>query len=211
MPAIGPLIAGGLGRKLGAMAATPPETTDSDEQLAAVVARQGDSDRAMLAARVAFERLYLRHAPLLLAFLASRVPTGEREDIHQDVWQRVWQHLPDQFRGGSFRAWLHQIARNALIDHARKRRPEPLENEDRLADGRSGYADARLIERERAEALRRCLSKLTAETAELVRARLGGDPYQDICPRLGLTPARAHKLFHMAKEQLQACLERALA
>jgi DNA-directed RNA polymerase specialized sigma24 family protein len=157
MTGTGPLIAGGLGRKLGAMAATPTETTDSDEQLAAVVARRGDSDRAMLAARVAFERLYHRHAPLLLAFLASRVLAGEREDIHQDVWQRVWQHLPEQFRGGSFRAWLHQIARNRLVDHGRRRNPEALPSPEALPDGRGEPAQERLIEQERTAVLAHCL------------------------------------------------------
>ncbi|MBV8265589.1 MAG: hypothetical protein JO252_04505, partial [Planctomycetaceae bacterium] len=79
------------------------------------------------------------------------------------------------------------------------------------SDDRAGAPDARLIERERTEALRRCLERISSEAAALVRARLGGEDYREACRRLELTPERAYTLFHRAKEQLQACLERVLA
>ncbi len=204
------MIAEGTGRKLVTMAATSPETTESDEQLAAVVARRGDSEPARLAAHNAFERLYRRYAPLLLGFLASRVRPGERDDLHQEVWQRVWHHLPNQFRGGNFRAWLHQIARHAIIDQGRKRRSEPLMAQEALPDARHEPADHRLIEDERMEALKRCLEQLGPEGAALVRARLAGEDYNELCRRLKLEPARAYKLFHSARKQLETCLEQAL-
>jgi RNA polymerase sigma factor (sigma-70 family) len=65
-----------------------------------------------------------------------------------------------------------------------------------------------LVERERREALARCLQELDEPARELVRARLAGEGYAEICGRLGLKPERAHKLFHQAKEHLQACVER---
>src|SRR3954466_4180261 len=103
------------------MAATPTETDPSEDELAACIARRDDSYRARQAARAAFEQLYGRHARLLSAFLAARVRRGEVDDLHQEVWHRVWLRLPGQFRGGNFRAWLHQIARHALIDRGRKK------------------------------------------------------------------------------------------
>jgi RNA polymerase sigma factor (sigma-70 family) len=192
------------------MASTVPQTERTDDDLAAVVARRGESDGALRAAREAFEQLYRRHAPLLLAFVAARVRPADREDLHQDVWERAWNHLPDQFHGGNVRAWLHQIARNAIIDRGRKARPEPLAAPEALLDGRDHPAHDRLIEHERGEALRRCLEKLPKTAATLVRARLGGDDYAEICQRLGLAPQQAHKLFHTSKEQLKTCVKRAL-
>src|SRR4051794_32734263 len=104
------------------MAATLPETDPSDDELAARIARRGDSDEALRVARAAFEQLYQRHARLLSAFLTTRVRRSELDDLHQEVWQRVWLRLPAHYQQrGQFRAWLHQIARNALIDHGRKR------------------------------------------------------------------------------------------
>ncbi|MGO8898714.1 MAG: RNA polymerase sigma factor [Isosphaeraceae bacterium] len=183
------------------------ETARSDEELTAEIARRDASERAFRAARDAFEGLYRRHAPLLLAFLSSRVHASDRDDLHQDIWQRVWASLPAQFQGGNFRAWLHQIARNAIIDLGRKKRPAHLGDLRTLVDGRPDQARSLGLEQERKEALERCLKALKSELAALVRARLGGDSYTDICGRLGLRPEQAHKLFHQAKAQLKTCVE----
>ncbi|MGZ3416086.1 MAG: RNA polymerase sigma factor [Isosphaeraceae bacterium] len=192
------------------MAAIVNETARSDEELAAEIARRDASERTFRAARDAFEGPYRRHAPLLLAFLSSRVHASDRDDLHQDIWQRVWASLPAQFQGGNFRAWLHQIARNAIIDLGRKKRPMHLGDLGTLVDGRPDQARSLGLEQERKEALERCLKALKSELAALVRARLGGDSYTDICGRLGLRPEQAHKLFHQAKAQLKTCVEGAL-
>jgi len=192
------------------MAAIVNETARSDEELAAEIARRDASERAFRAAREAFEGLYRRHAPLLLAFLSSRVHASDRDDLHQDIWQRVRVSLPAQFQGGNFRAWLHQIARNAIIDPGRKKRPSSLADPLTLVDERSEPARSLLLEQERKEALERCLKALKSELAELVRARLDGASYAHVCGRLGLRPEQAHKLFHLAKAQLKTCVEGAL-
>ena len=56
----------------------------------------------------------------------------------------------------------------------------------------------------------RCLKRLQSEFADLVRARLAGESYSDICGRLRLRPEQAHKLFHVAKAQLKTCVESVL-
>jgi RNA polymerase sigma-70 factor, ECF subfamily len=192
------------------MASTVSEPEQTDEQLAAAAARRGDSDRALCAARDAFEQLYRRHAPLLLAFIAARARPADREDLNQEVWRRAWHHLPQQFHGGNFGAWLYQIARHALIDHGKKRKAEALPNPEVVPDGHAGRDVDGLLERERMEALRQCLEKLSATAAALVRARLAGDDYPDVCCQLGLKSGQAYKLFHSAKDQLKTCVERAL-
>ncbi len=164
----------------------------------------------MRAAGVAFEQLYRRHAPLLLAFIATRVHFAARDDLHQDVWRRVWHRLSTQFHGGNFNAWLYQIARNAILDQRKKRTFDSLADETSVPDSRSMHSDHRLLEQERMEALRGCLEKLKPPLAAIVRARLAGDDYADVCERLRLRPRQAHKLFHTAKEQLKTCVERVL-
>jgi RNA polymerase sigma factor (sigma-70 family) len=183
----------------------------SDEELASAIAKREQSEQSMRAAKDACSELFARHARKLLAFLAARVQRSDLEDIHQGVWERVWQHLPSGFRGGNFRAWLHQVARNYIIDLGRKKRADLLNGGEELPDERRGRPDERLLEEERAIALGRCLERLETSAATIVRARLSGESYEDICPRLGLKTAQAHKLFHQAKEQLRLCVERALA
>ena len=119
--------------------------------------------------------------------------------------------MPTGFHGGNFRAWLYQVARNYVVDQARKKVAVPISDEGELPEHRASAPDELLVEQERMTALTHCLGKLDAQAADLVKARLAGESYDDICPRLGLKAAGAHKLFHQAKTQLQTCVERALA
>jgi RNA polymerase sigma factor (sigma-70 family) len=181
----------------------------TDEQLALTAAERDSADEGR--ARSAFESLYGRHARLLIAFLASRVARSEIEDVHQVVWLKVWQALPGGFQGGNFRAWLHQIARNYLIDRQRKRTDEELADGFDQADAKSIQPLKSLLLRERSEALQRCLETLEPAMAQIIAARLAGEDYEEICARTKMTPAQAHKLFHRAKQELLACAEGALA
>jgi RNA polymerase sigma-70 factor (ECF subfamily) len=191
--------------------AVSPGATLSDEQLADAIVQRERSADAMQRARDACGELYARHAAKLLAFLAARAPRSQLEDVHQEVWERVWERLPGGFAGGNFRAWLFQISRNLLIDQARKKRPMDSIADHDVPDERQARPDLVLFESERAAHLRNCLEKLAPEAAALVRARLSGQSYDEICERNGIRMERAHKLFHRAKEQLHDCVKRVTA
>src|SRR5262245_27938839 len=103
---------------------SPALDTDDDEALAGIIAARQASPQALRNAQDACRTLYQRHARMLLAFLAARLPPHECEDVHQVVWQRVWEHLPTSFQGGNFAAWLFQIARRLVIDQVRKKKPQ---------------------------------------------------------------------------------------
>lgn len=190
------------------MSATLAVTTPSDEALAAVVAEQRSAAN-MSAAEHAFSTLYARHSQLLRGFLASRVRNrSQLDDLDQNIWIKVWKSLPEQFSGGNFRGWLHQIARNELIDNARKKKHDSLPDEFQPEDARQASPDAAVIDGERKQTLEGCMKKLSAEQALIVRARLEGEDYDSICERLGITAAKGQKQFHLAKKQLQDCVER---
>jgi len=192
---------------------TSNSAASTDEELAAICARRDESLRHRRLAETAFQALYDRHAKRLLAFLCGRVHRSVLDDVNQDLWAKVWRTMPTGFRGGNFRAWVHQIARNVIIDTARKRRPEPLTREGDLIDYRQ-WDSIKSIEAERREALARCLQKLeraNARVADLVRCRAAGESYEAYCGRTGLPADKAYRAFHQAKAQLQACVEKAAA
>jgi RNA polymerase sigma-70 factor, ECF subfamily len=88
----------------------------SDEELMAQV-RSGIGE--MLG--VLFERY---HVPLFNFYLKL---TGDRtlsEDLVQEAFFRILKYRHSYRTGTAFRAWMYQIARNARLDHLRKRRPE---------------------------------------------------------------------------------------
>ena len=86
-----------------------------------------------------------------------------------------------------------------------------MPEEGNLADHRHKPADEEMAEAELRDALARCLQKLEqldAQLAELVRARVGGESYDDFCARTGMPADKAYRAFHHAKAQLQACVEK---
>jgi RNA polymerase sigma-70 factor, ECF subfamily len=183
------------------MTPEPGNHTDDDRRLV-TIAQAGRTDEA----REAFEHLYRRHSRRILVFLAARVFRDDLDDLHQEVWGRAWHHLPG-FRQDNFRAWLFQIARNLIVDHSRRRRTGPLGDPAIPLDQRGDQPDTLLIERERKDALNRCLEALDAQARALVRARMQGEGYPEIGGRLGINENRAYKLYHQAKGQLRTCLE----
>jgi RNA polymerase sigma factor (sigma-70 family) len=193
------------------MSASTVASGHSDEELAAQAAQRDAAGRPAEFARRACSALYDRHAPSLLAFLAARVAQSQIDDVHQAVWQRVWEMLTKQPFTGHFRGWLFTVARHYLIDLSRKRLPDEMPEGVDMTDVDQDAPPAQLLDTERWQVLRGCLEKLDRSAADLVRGRLGGEAYDVLCERLGLEPARAHRLFHTAKEQLQSCVQHALA
>jgi RNA polymerase sigma factor (sigma-70 family) len=188
------------------------QAAPTDDELAALARRREADGRAPADAEDAFARLRERHLRALASYLAARGGRHDVDDLLQDTWVRVWEHLPTGFRGGNFRAWVFEIARHLLVDHVRKRRPDPIGNREfAVGGGRTGSPEAIVLERERAEALNGCLKLLAPEAATVVRARLHDESYEEICRKFGWkSTGQAHKLFHMAKKELQTCLERKL-
>lgn len=94
-----------------------PRDDESDREL---IQRVGAGDRE------AFEQLYGRYARPVLALARRRLgDRGRAEDALQDVFAAIWRaagrYDPERGEGG---AWLYAVARNAIVDSAR-RRPEP--------------------------------------------------------------------------------------
>jgi RNA polymerase sigma-70 factor (ECF subfamily) len=179
----------------------------SDEHLAQLIAARNGTRRCLERAHTACTQLYVRHSPGLLAFLARHVPAAERDDLHQAVWSRVWQKLPDLFAGGDFRAWLFAIARNCVVDHSRKKAHLTSLDLQDVPDFRTPPAEQRLDEDERMAQLQRCLECLDPQSRQIVAARMMGTSYAEICASVGLSPLKAHKQFHRAKRQLMRCLK----
>lgn len=70
-----------------------------------------------------FVKLYDHYYPKLYAYILSRVRHKERaEDIVANTFMKALEHL-DQFtwkRSATFGSWLFRIAKNDLLDHAKK-------------------------------------------------------------------------------------------
>lgn len=79
--------------------------------------------------RVAFEELYRRYTrPVLGLALRHLGDRGRAEDALQDAFAAIWRSArsydSERGQGG---AWLYTVARNAIVDGARKRPEPPME------------------------------------------------------------------------------------
>jgi len=168
-------------------------TAPNDDDLARLL------QQSVHQAHEGFWQLHARHAPRLLIFLCGRTAGHEEaEEIHQEVWLRVWQTLP-QFPGGNFRLWLYDIARQCLDDQA----PGPGESE---ADDEPSWLD------QHQEAVQAWLDELeqrSAQAAAIVRARMVGASLAEIGADLGATADRIRKLFHAARRYFRSSSEKA--
>ncbi len=65
----------------------------------------------------------------------------EAEDITQEVFVRVWRNLKKFDQEKSFKTWIFSIAKNASLDHLKKKRAIPFSEFDQ-ADGGNLVTDA---------------------------------------------------------------------
>jgi len=94
----------------GGGAVTP---TEQDDAALAVRASKGES--------AAFGLLYDKHVAAIYRYVYYRVrDDAEAEDLTSDVFMRALKAMPRYEPRQAFLAWLYRIARNAVIDRARR-------------------------------------------------------------------------------------------
>jgi len=129
-------------------------------------ARAGDGE--------AFGELYRRYFDPIFRYLCVRVDRAEdAEDLAGTVFLRAYRSL-DRYRerGWPFSAFLYQVARNALVDHYRKRpRESGLAEAIDLGTGPRELDDD-LERAERVQAMRQALAELPPDYQEVIRLRV---------------------------------------
>jgi RNA polymerase sigma factor (sigma-70 family) len=148
-----------------------------------------DGDTRKLA--VLFER---HHRALFNFFVHMNGDRDLSEDLVQDVFFRMLRYRQTYDPGHPFTAWMYQIARNASVDHARKRKPEvPIDggkaNEERvMAEPVSNApgAEEQLSRRQEVRLLRQALDQLPQDKREiLILSRFQNLKYDEIAAVLG--------------------------
>jgi RNA polymerase sigma-70 factor, ECF subfamily len=113
---------------------TPPAEISAEEL--AVRARDGS--------RGSFDELVVRYRPRLVAFLARRLAdAADAEDVAQETFVRVYDHLDRYDPTRPFSTWLFAIGKNVAANHAIARtRRDAHEQDSRPIDGAPDDASA---------------------------------------------------------------------
>ncbi len=134
---------------------------------------------------------------------------AQAEDLVQEIFLKMLRKASSFRHDGSFRAWMFNIARNAVLDHLRKVRRRGIETEvdnDALVDHRS--ADSAAAARHDVNVLQRALANLPVAVQEVIwLGRFEFDSYEELGQALGCKAGAARVRMHRAIQQLNAEFE----
>jgi len=166
----------------------------------------------------AFEKAYGQVRPGLLRFVRSRVKDAHAaQDLVQEVYIKASRNRERFDDTRSFSSWIYTIARNACIDHLRRRVRDPLSavapnapvtppDLDTLP-GREGQDPGHVAERlDLVAAVRRELARLPDKRRAAVEMKIvEGLTYREVAEALG---APLGTIAFWVRESLQQVAER---
>src|SRR5438132_4040379 len=179
----------------------PGGATEEDASLAV---RAGKGDAA------AFGALYDRHVGAVYRYVFYRVRNdADAEDLVSDVFMRALRALARDEPRVAFLAWLYRIARNAVIDRARRSRIQ-ISFEDALAHPNVDQIiepDATILALSDKEAVRGALAKLTPLQQEVIVLRfVEGYSTQEIATLVGKREGTVRGIQFRALEALRTLI-----
>jgi RNA polymerase sigma-70 factor (ECF subfamily) len=187
---------------------TPPRRPEYDEPALIAAAQRGDLP--------AFNQIILHYQGLAYNVAYRILGDGDSaSDATQDGFIKAFQRL-NQYRGGSFKAWLLRIVTNTCYDilRAHKRRPTTSlekEDEDPEHDGRlqdpAERPDAYVLRHELAVAIQAAIGKLPPDQrATLVLSDIEGLDYQEIADATGVALGTVKSRLSRARARLRDLL-----
>lgn len=189
---------------------TPPQRPGFDEAALIAQAQRGHLP--------AFNQLIL-HYQSLVYNVAYRVmgDEGLAEDATQEAFLKAYQRV-NQYRGGSFKAWLLRIVTNTCYDalRARRRRPTvPLDRDDDEEDAdynpwlvdRAEHPDSFVMRQELAEVIQGAIGRLPPDQrTALILADIEGLDYQEIADAMGTALGTVKSRLSRARAKMRDML-----
>jgi len=139
----------------------------------------------------------------------------DAEDITQEVLVRLWKHHA-HIEPSRVRAWVMQVARNLVIDSARRRRARPAVFDavpvaDALAAPAPGTPETETERRELRELLEEAIAELTEPQRSIVVMReIQGLSYEEIAGGLNMPLGTIKVYLHRARRKLREAVQKEL-
>ncbi len=144
---------------------------------------------------------------------------GAAGDASQEAFISAYQKL-DQYRGGSFKAWLLRIVTNACYDELRRRKRRPVTPLEPEMDDGETFEDPYWIEDdapdpeekseqvELDEAIQHCINELEDKfRVVLILVDVEGMDYETASEVAGTPLGTVKSRLARARERVQACLQ----
>lgn len=196
-----------MGISTGTRDETGGFSTNSHEMSGAQL--RGLVERARSGDEEAWEALFRRSYPKLLAYAARRLPTDvQAKDAVGETMTRAVAHI-DRLRheGGGFDAWMYGIIRHVVVDAQRALAKEGPGLVPDTVDWRSEPSDW-TVDREDAAEVRAAFARLSVADQELLELRVvAGLSAEETGSVLGRRPGAVRMAQSRALMRLRALLE----
>jgi RNA polymerase sigma-70 factor (ECF subfamily) len=155
----------------------------------------------------AFTHLYEHHLERVFNYVRYRLGSEEAEDITADIFVRAWSRRQDYDPGrGTSATWLWAIARNAVTDWLRRRRPIQIELSPNLAVANDPLAA--LDKEEEWERVKVALARLPEVDQEIIALRFGaGHTNRAIAGLVEMSEANVAQRLRRALRKLRTHLQ----
>jgi len=157
---------------------------------------------------IAFGELYERYYVRVYRYIYHRVGhASDAEDVTGLVFMKALEGLPNyRQRGNGFAPWIFRIARNAVIDHYRRRRPQAtLDVLLSAPDDADPVGD--VLGKERRTELTALVEGLSADQRDVVLLRYAADlSFTEIAAILQKNEAAVRMLLHRGLKKLKVVL-----
>ena len=172
-----------------------------DDEALLRAARQGD--------RRAFDQLFARYYRRTVNFASRFVhDEAQAEELAQEAFVKVLQHLDQEFAGRQFARWLFKVVRNLALNHQRgQRRLELVGDDQKLAEHQAELAevptqDVRLEQQQWAD---QGLAALNADQREVFLLRTqSGLTYAEIAEVIERPVGTVRSRLHHAVQTLRS-------
>jgi RNA polymerase sigma-70 factor (ECF subfamily) len=168
--------------------------------------------RAQAGDRPAFDAMVAATAPGTRAYLALHLDLADVDDVAQEVYLHLYDHLADYRPGSSLLAWLRTVARLQALARLRERQRRHAAHGRYVAEMRTMLADEAeslpvdggdLVAR-----LRHCLARLSATARAVIESRyFAGASVQAIAADRGESANQVSVTLWRSRQALARCLE----
>jgi len=185
---------------LNSRALNAPAGTDSGDALLAEAAKTDPC---------AFGELYERYYARVYRYVYHRLGNApDAEDVTGLIFMKALEAMPTyQSKRSSFAPWLFRIARNAVIDHYRRRRKLSAFDEVELPS-KDGDPALDVLNAERRAELRVLVEHLSEDQRDVVLMRYSADlSFPEIAITLNKNEPAVRMLLHRGLRKLKAVMD----
>lgn len=151
-----------------------------------------------------FQKIFEEHYDKVIRLCLGYV-NGHQDlanDLAQETFIKVWQHLPSFRNHSNLTTWIYRITVNTCLQELRKKKIKHLEIDVATEEAENfDYKDNRL------KYMYRCINKLTEENETIILLELDNVPQAEIAQIVGISHQAVRTRIHRIKDKLAKCIK----